>query len=76
MKITFSESFFPESDLVLRNMFICLVMEDSLPSEELRPVAVTAESMEPPGTACLVPAGLDELPKEEEAWPAAVQKIY
>ena len=37
----------PDSDLVLRNMLSCLVMAESLPSDELR-LAAVAESIEPP----------------------------
>ena len=41
----------PDSDLVLRNMLSCLVMAESLLSDELRLAAVieeAAESIEPP----------------------------
>ena len=62
-------SAFPDSDLVLRNMLSCLVMAESLPSEELR-LAAVAESIEPP-TADLrfIEEALLELPKEDDAWP-------
>ena len=40
----------PDSDLVLRNMLSCLVMAESLPSDELR-LAAVAESIELPAVA-------------------------
>ena len=40
----------PDSDLVLRNMFSCLVMAESLPSDELR-LAAVVESIELPAVA-------------------------
>jgi hypothetical protein len=53
-------------------MFICLLMDVSLPMDELR-LAAVAESMDPPGSGgCLTLIDpLEELPSDEDAWPAA-----